>query len=112
MEKNTRARIIVAHVLRLDDRFGKGGPPRSSYTSNPSRLISDNCRWNARVSRSYYDDGSGKLWDMLELEAYDIHRLTVVFHEEELVIRNYLPGPWEEIFLGFDPQDSTPILPN
>ena len=112
MEKKRRAGLILAHVLRLNERYGKYGPPRSSYTTKQARIISADCRWQARVSTQYHDDKAGKLWDMLELTVYGEHRLTIVYHGDELVIREYRPGFWEVMFLQFDPEDTTPILPN
>lgn len=110
MEKKTRARLILAHVLRLNDRFGRDGPPRSSNTTRNARLISDDCRWQARVSQHYFER-AGKPWDILELTVYDEHRLTIAYHGDELEMRLFRAGSWETIFLGFDPEDSSWILP-
>jgi hypothetical protein len=112
MEKKRRARLILAHVLRLDERFGKNGPPRSINTTREARIISDDCRWHARVSPQYHDDKAGKHWDLLELTVYEEHRLTIVYHGDELEMRLFRAGPWEEIFLGFDPGDTTWLLPS
>jgi hypothetical protein len=64
------------------------------------------------LSEKYHDDGTGKLWDLVELKVYGQNRLTIVRHGDEVIIRQYLPGLWEIIFLGFDPKDTTPLLPN
>lgn len=112
MDKVTRARIISDYVLGLDERFRKIAPPRSAKTDRPSTIISDNCRFSARYSEAYDDDGAGKLWDLLELHIYGQSRMTIVRHGEEIKIRQYLPGVWEEFFLNFDPKDTIPLLPN
>lgn len=112
MDKPARARMIIDTVLGSDRQFGRAGPPRSEMTTENCRMISGDCRWEARLSKKYYKDSSGRLWDMIELTAHGEHRMTVVFDEEDLMVRMYLPGPWEKIFTVIDPLDTDKLLPN
>lgn len=111
MNKQERARIIVKDVLSRDRKFGKTVEPRSPDSTSRTRLISDDPRWEARVSFDYEKDSSGKLWDIFELFAYGQRRMTAAIRGGQMKLRYYIPGPWEPIFLFFDPGDSTPLKP-
>jgi hypothetical protein len=112
MEKIERARTILDQVLSIEPRFGRHGPPRASHTTIPTRLVSGDPRWEASISRGYAKDPSGgDSWDLFELRVYGQQRVTAVFRGQELELRQYLPGPWEPIFLIVAPGDTTPLLP-
>jgi len=112
VKKTERARIIIDKVLALEPRFGRHGPPRSYNTTIPTRLITDEpARWEARITRGYEkDQDGGENWDLFELSIYGQQRVTAVFRGEELVVRHYLPGVWEPIFLIVGSNDTTPLL--
>ncbi len=111
MEKIDRAQTIVDHVLALEDRFGRYGPPRAQHTSVPARLISDDPRWEARISRGYEKDrDGGENWDLFELSIYGQQRVTAAFRGQDLILRHYRPGVWERIFLIPDTGDTVPLL--
>lgn len=111
MDKNRRAKFIVDHVLRLDDKHGYIAPPRSAHSTSPTRMISDDPRWEARYSKRHEKDRAGNEWDLFELFVYKQPRLTAVVRGDEVVPRFYIPGKWEPIFLEFDPNDTVPLLP-
>lgn len=112
MNKDTRAHMIVDHVLNLNETFGRPGPPRSVHTKSPCRIISGDCRWEARLSPKYEKDSSGELWDLFELFVYGQARMTVAIRNDEIKLRYYIPGKWEPIFIVLDSFDTVPHLPN
>jgi hypothetical protein len=111
MDKEDRTRFIIDVVLERDGTWGKTVQPRSPDSSSRTRLISDDPRWEARVSFEYEKDSSGELWDLFELFAYGQRRITAAMRGDELKLRYYIPGAWEPIFLCFDPGDTTPLRP-
>jgi hypothetical protein len=112
MDKPTRAKIIVDHVLSLDERFGTTVPPRSVRATCRTRLISDDPRWEARWSIEYEKDPAGDAWDLFELFVYRQARMTAVVRGDVVVPRFYIPGKWEPIFLYTDGSDTVPLLPS
>jgi hypothetical protein len=112
VDKPTRAKIIVDQVLALEPKFGKAAPPRSLQSTSRTRLISDDPRWEARLSYEYEKDAAGDAWDLLELFVYRQARMTVAVRGEQVVPRFFIPGKWEEIFIPFDNADTVPLLPN
>jgi hypothetical protein len=112
VDKPTRAKIIVDQVLALEPKFGKAAPPRSLQSTSRTRLISDDPRWEARLSYVYEKDAAGDAWDLLELFVYRQARMTVAVRGEQVVPRFFIPGKWEEIFIPFDNADTVPLLPN
>jgi hypothetical protein len=112
MDKIERARIIVDQVLALEPRIGRHGPPRAHHTTIPTRLISGDPSWEARISRGYASDqNGGEPWDLFELSVYGQQQLTAVVRGQDIVLRQYLPGLWERIFLMIDVGDTTPLVP-
>lgn len=112
MNKDRRARMIINRVEnRDDDRWGRTGPPRSDDSDRPTRMISDDPRWFARVTRNDQRGPDGELWDLIELWVYKQHRMTAIYSGDQLEIRLFKPGPWEPIFTIIDSGDTTPILP-
>ena len=112
MDKITRVQIITGQILALDDRWGSVAPPRSPQSTSHTRLISDDPRWQARLSFDYEKDAAGNSWHLLELFAYGDARMTAAVRGDEVMPRYYLPGPWEQIFIPADLGDTTPLLPN
>jgi hypothetical protein len=112
MDKQIRAQMIVDHILALDPKFGKPAPPRSLQSASRTRLISDDPRWEARVSFEYEKDSAGDPWDLLELFVYRQARMTVAVRGDQVVPRFFIPGKWEEIFIPFDNADTVPLMPN
>jgi hypothetical protein len=111
MDKVHRARTIIDHVMSLDDRWGRAGPPRSANTNKPSRLISDDCRWEARVTRGDQKGPDGELWDLIELSVYGQPRMTALFRGEDVELRMFLSGVWEPIFTIVGSSDPTELRP-
>jgi hypothetical protein len=111
MNKQERAGSIVQRVLSLDAKFGKTIEPRSGNSTSRTRLISDDPRWEARVSFAYEKGPSGEPWDLVELFVYGQPKMTAAVHRNGINLRYYIPGPWEPIFLFFDPGDTTPLKP-
>lgn len=74
-------------------------------------MISNDRRWEARVSFEYEKDAAGNSWHLFELSIYNQQRMTAVFREEEVVPRYYIPGKWEPIFIPIDVMDTVPLLP-
>lgn len=97
MEDNERAKIIIAQVLAADDKWGKPGDPWDG-SDRPTRIISSDCRWHARVSREDQKGPDGELWDLIQLFAHDELRMTAVFRGDQVVARRYEPGHWEPLF--------------
>jgi len=112
MTKNERAHLIVSHVLALDHSHRQVGPPRSGASKIPTRCISNDPRWEARVSPKYEKGDDGELWDLFELFVYGQQRMTAAVKGSELRLRYYLPGIWEPIFVIIQPRDTTPLLPS
>ena len=113
MEKIERARVIVDQVLALEPRVGRDGPPRAHHTIIPTRLIKGEPRWEARISRGYEKGpNGGEKWDLFELFIYGQQRMTAALRGPELILRQYLPGAWEPIFLITPTFDTVPLLPN
>ena len=113
LDKATRAKLIIDHVLALDDKFGSAAPPRTIQSMARTRIISDEpARWQARWSIEYEKGADGELWDLFELFVYGQARMTSVRRGDEVIPRFYIPGKWEPIFLPFDSNDTTPLLPN
>lgn len=112
MDKNARARMIIDHVLNMNDTHGRQAPPRSSQSTSPSRIISDDCRWDVRLSLNYEKDAAGELWDLFELSVYGQARMTAAIRGEEINLRYYIPGKWEPIFIICDSIDTVPLMPS
>jgi hypothetical protein len=112
MEFTEPARQIINQVLAMDDRWGKPASPRKPDSDKPSRIISDDCRWHARLSRQDQKGPDGELWDLIELYAYDVLRVTVAFRGNDIDVRQYEPGTWEALFLLFGPSASSGRRPN
>lgn len=112
MDKLERARIVVDHVLGLDPRFSRHGPPRSAATKAASRLITDDPRWEARISPGYQKAPDGEVWDLFELFVYGQARMTAALNGDQIDLRYFIPGKWEPIFTSFDSPDTTPLFPN
>ena len=110
MDKLTRARLIVDHVLGLHGQFSKPGLPRSEFTTLPSQWISDDPRWQARVSPQYHRTPEGD-WDLFELFVYDKLRMTAALKGDALELRLFTPGSWEPIFTLHETPDTEPLLP-
>lgn len=110
--------LVFFAVSRQDDRRPgpRAGPkvredrPSSiAQSTSRTRLISDDPRWEARVSYEYEKDAAGDAWDLLELFVYRQPRMTAAVRGEVVNLRFYIPDPWEPIFLCFDPRDNTPL---
>jgi hypothetical protein len=112
MNKHRRARVIIDHVQNMDQAWGKAGPPRSERTDKPSRIISADCRWEARVTREDQKGADGELWDLIELFAHGQLRMTAAFRGEQIDLRLYRPGPWEPLFNIYNAPDGDPVGPN
>jgi hypothetical protein len=112
MDKQIRAEMIVDQILALEPKFGKAAPPRSLQSTSRTRLISDDPRWEARVSFEYEKDSAGNAWDLIELFVYRQARMTVAVRGDPGVPPFFNPGNWEEIFIPFDSADTVPLLPN
>lgn len=112
MNKERRARMIINHVENRDERWGRSGPPRSDTTDKPTRIISDDPRLSARVTREHQTGPDGQPWDLVEPWVYGQHRMTAIYRGDELEIRVFKPGPWEPIFTIISTHDETPILSN
>ena len=112
MDKDTRARLIIDHVLNMNDSHGRQSPPRSPQSAALTRIISDKCRWEVRLSKDYEKDSSGESWDLFELSVYGQARMTAAIRGEEIQLRYYIPGKCEPIFTICDSFDTVPLLPN
>ena len=64
------SRMIIDHVNGLDGRWGRPGRLARTTTDKPSRIISDDCRWEARVTRADQKGPDGELWDLIELSVH------------------------------------------
>lgn len=111
MDKAARAKVIVDRIIALDEKYGRTVPPRSRQSTSRTRQVSDDPRWEAKWSIEYEKDKTGEVWDLLELSVYGQARMTAIRRGEDVVPRYYIPGKWEPIFLHFDPNDNTPLLP-
>jgi hypothetical protein len=111
MDKTFRARLVIDHVLGLADRYEKSGSPRSDATDRPSRWISDDTRWKARISTEYQMGPDGERWDLFELFVYDELKMTAAMKGELIELRLFRPGKWEPIFTLVETSDTTPLLP-
>ena len=112
MDKDARARLIIDQVLKMNDSHGRKAPPRSPQSAAMTRIISDDCRWEVRLSKDYQKDSSGQSWDLFELSVYGQARMTAAIRGEEIELRYYVPGKWEPIFTILDSFDTVPLLPN
>ena len=112
MSHDRRARMIIDHVESRDERWGRSAPPRSDDTQNPSRIISDDPRWSARVTREDQKGPDGQLWDLIQLFVFDELRMTAIYRDEQLQLRLFKPGAWEPIFTIKQFADRTPIVPH
>lgn len=111
MNKDSRARMIIDQVQNKDERWGRAGPPQTHTTDKPSRIITDDPRWVARLTREHQQGPDGRPWDLIQIFAYDELRMTAIFHGEQLELRLFRPGLWESIFTIFQSPDRTPLLP-
>lgn len=112
MDKQRRALMIINHVEnRDDDRWGRSGPPRKENSDKPCRIISDDPRWSARVTREDQPGPDGEPWNLIELSVYGQDRMTAIYRGDQVEIRMFRPGAWEPIFTIIDSGDTTPILP-
>jgi hypothetical protein len=112
LDKTRRASIITNRVMALDEKWGKDAPPQTNTCDKPSRLIADECRWHAQVTREHQEGPDGELWDLIQVWAHGQLRMTAVFRGEELIPRLFKGGPWEALFNIFDGGDPEPLLPN
>jgi hypothetical protein len=112
MDKQVRAKMIADQILALEPKFGKAAPPRSLQSTSRTRLVSDDPRWEARISYEYEKDSAGDAWDLLELFVYRQARMTVAMRGEQVTPRFFIPGKWEQIFIPFDSGDTVPLFPN
>lgn len=111
MDKVHRARMVINRVISLDGRWGRAGVPRSETSDKPSRIISDDCRWEARVTRADQKGPDGELWDLIELWVYGQPRMTALFRGDDVELRMFLPGFWEPIFTIIGSPDRTELRP-
>jgi hypothetical protein len=99
MELNDRMRHIIRHVEGADDRWGKPGAPQNVGSDiKASRIISDDCRWHARLRREDQKGPDGEWWDFIEVHAYEDLRMMTLFRGHQVQVRCYYPGPWETLF--------------
>ena len=67
---------------------------------------------SANDSVTYGYDALGRLIQTTHTGTVNNGLPSTYSYDTDVHIRKYLPGVWETIFLGLDPQDSTPVLPN
>ena len=111
MDKPTRAKMIIDHVLSLDEKFGRSVPPRSLQSTFRVRLITDNPIWQAHWSIKM-TDSNGDVWDLFELSVHGQPALAATLRGESVVPWFYIPGTWERIFIDVDGSDTVPLRPN
>lgn len=111
MSHDRRARMIIDHVESRDERWGRSAPPRSEDSDKPSRIISDDPRWFAQVTRGDQTGPNGELWDLIQLFVFDELRMTAIYRGEDLELRLFKPGAWEPIFTIKQFADRTPVVP-
>ena len=112
MDKPTRAKMIISHVLELDEKFGRTVPPRSLQSTARVRLITDNPIWQAQWSVEHETDSNGDLWELFELTVHGQPALTASICGATVIPRYYIPGTWERIFVEVDGSDTAPLRPN
>src|SRR4051812_10577148 len=98
MNKLDRAYHIINHVLALDEKRGRPAPPRTETSDKPSRLIADECRWHATLTREDQEGPDGELWDLMQVYVYDQLRMTAAFRGEAIDLRLFKGGAWEVVF--------------
>lgn len=111
MNEIERAKLIVEFVLRMDKRWGKPSAPREG-SDKPSRIITDDPRWYAQLTREDHKGADGELWDWIEVYAYQKRRMAAAFRGDGIRVPVYISGTWESLFCLFDLPQLEPVQPN
>jgi hypothetical protein len=112
MNVEERAKQIINQVLSMDERWGKLGAPRKDGSDKPSRIITDDPRWYARLTRDHEKGPDGEKWDLIEIFAREQLRMTAVFRGDQVDVRLYESGSWEPMFCLFNLAVLEPQRPN
>jgi hypothetical protein len=116
ISKTVRTAMIIGHVQARSAEFGRDAEPRAATPELPVRRITDDPRWEALVTKGHTKakevGTDGGDWDLFELFVYRERKITAIFRGGEVIVRFYVPGPWEPIFIVVQSGDNVPLRPS